>query len=174
MVTFGLLLILQQVTDLGEEDFLCGGSGRRGGLGGSGGFLFLLLADLSQLVQALHQPEHHQSQDQEIDDGREEIADGQVILDLLDQLGAGLGDDGLIGGIHPGHPGQGDLDVAEIRAAQENIDNGHDDVVGQAGSDGGESAADDSTNGQCHGVALDGKGGKFIPPSGLLNRVLHM
>ena len=67
-------LILQQIADLGQQDFLSGGSGRCGRLSGSG-FLFLLLAQLSHLIQGSDQEEHNQCQDQEVDDGRNEVAD---------------------------------------------------------------------------------------------------
>jgi len=163
---FGKLLVLQQVADLGEQDLLVGGGGGSGGLGGCG-LLLLLLADLGQLVQATDQPEDHQSQNCEIDDGGQEIAHGQVVLDLLNDLSAGGIDDGLVGGLDPGHPGQGDLDLAEISTAQENVDDGHDDVVGQGLGDGVETGTDDGTDSQCHGVALNGKGQEFIPPGGL-------
>ena len=65
--------------------------------------------------------------------------------------------------VHPGHTGQGNLGFAEVSAAQEDIDDGHDQIVGQGLGDGAECAADDSTNSQCHGVALNGKLGKFFP-----------
>ena len=51
---------------------------------------------------------------------------------------------------------------------------GHDDIIGQGLGDSGESGADDGTNGQCHGVAFDGKGYEFIPPGGLFYRVFHI
>ena len=74
-----------------------------------------------------------------------------------------------VGSGNPGCPGQCDLHLAKIGAAKENIDDRHNDVVGQALGDGGECTADDSTNSQCHGVALDGKFLKFGPPAGFLN-----
>ena len=60
----------------------------------------------------------------------------------------------------------GQLGIGEIRAAQEDVDDGHDDIVGQGLGDGGEGGTDDGTNSQCHGVALNGKGHEFIPPGG--------
>ena len=71
--TFRELLILQQVTDLGQQNFLSRGCGRCSGLFGNC-FLFLLLAQLSQLVQALDQPEHNQGQDGKVDDCGDEVA----------------------------------------------------------------------------------------------------
>ena len=67
------LLVLQQVPDFGQQNFFCRGS-RRSGRCFFLCFLFLLLTDLRQLVEAPHQEEHHQSQDQEVDDGGNEVA----------------------------------------------------------------------------------------------------
>ena len=157
------LLVLQQVADLGEEDFLCAGSGRRGGLCGSGLF-FLLLGQISHLVEHLDDEKDNQSQDEEVDDGGDEVTVVQGVQDLV----AGLVQDGITE-----QAGQDQLHFAEIDAAQEDGHDGHDDVIGQGLGDGGEGGADDGTDSQCHGVALDGKCHEFIPPGGLLDRVGH-
>ena len=53
--SFDSLLVLQQVADLGQQDLLDGGGGGSGRLG-SGSFLFLLLTQHGQLVDAADQP----------------------------------------------------------------------------------------------------------------------
>ena len=80
---------------------------------------------------------------------------------FVQYIGVGSGD--------PGSPGQCDLHLAEIGAAKENVDDRHNDVVGQALGDGGECTADDGTDSQRHGVALYGKLTEFIQPRGFLD-----
>ena len=70
--------------------------------------------------------------------------------------------------------GQNDLQFGEVDAAQENGNDGHDDIVGETLGDGGESGANDGTNSKSHGVALDGEGFKLVPPGGLFDLVAHM
>ena len=121
--------------------------------------VFMLVKGLNKLSEiGKKQEEDHQGQDGEVDDGGEEVAVVQGVEDLV----AGLVQDGLAE-----EAGQDDLQLGEIDAAHEDGDNGHDDVVGQGLGDGGEGGADDGTDSQSHGVALDGKGHEFIPPGGL-------
>ena len=68
----GSLLVLQQVPDLGQQDFLSGGGGGSRRLSGLLGLL--LLGQVCQLVQTSYQEEHYQSQNQEVDNGRDEVA----------------------------------------------------------------------------------------------------
>ena len=65
------LLILQQVADLGQQNFLSGGSGRCGRLSSSC-FLFLLLVHLGELVQALDQHKDHKGQNKLSEIGKKE------------------------------------------------------------------------------------------------------
>lgn len=157
---FGKLL-LQQVPDFGQELLFVGGLGGRG----RRGFFFLLVAQGHELVQELHQPEHHQGQNQEIDDGGDEIAIVQ-----------GVGNDvsGLVDLGVPEPLGQGDGPLGEVDAAQEHGHDGHNQVIGQGLGDGGEAAADDDANGHGQSVALDGEGLEFLQPAGLLDFLCHM
>ena len=152
------LLILQQVADLSQQDLFsrrCGRCGRLGGL-----LFFLLLGHVGQLVQTLHQEEHNQSQNDEVDDGGDEVAVVQGVQNIV----SGFVQNGL-----REQPGQDDLQLRKINAAHEDGNDGHDDVVGQRLGDGGESGTDDGTDSQCHGVTLNGKGNEFINPCGLFH-----
>lgn len=122
-----------------------GAMGAAGGAGlylfqaeGAGGrFLRYLLRELRgcflRLVDALHQAEHHQCDDQELDDGVDEVAVGEC---------------GRIGA-----HAQRDLHLREVDAAREQRYQRHDEVGDDGVDDGGERTADDDGNGQVHDVA---------------------
>ena len=128
--------------------------------------IFLGGADFTEAKIALpRMPWVEPTYEMVVNEAGEEVA--QEVLNFLHDLCAVGIHDGLVGGLHPGHPGQGDLGIAEISAAEENVHDGHDQIVGQALGDGGECAADDGTDSQRHSIALDGEGDKLIPPGGL-------
>lgn len=155
------LLFFQQIPNLRQQEFLLGGLRFLLFLGLC--FLFLLLAQLCELVEALHQEEDHQGQDQEVDDGGDKVAVIQGILDDIARL--------IV--LFRKQAGEDQLHFGEVHAADEDGDNGHDDVIRQAFRNGGEGGADNGANRQRHGVALDGKGSKFIPPLGFFHFVYY-
>ena len=65
--SLSILLVLQNVADLGQQNFFLGRSGGSGRLC-SCGFFFLLLAQLGQLVEALDDEEYYQRQNEEVND----------------------------------------------------------------------------------------------------------
>ena len=73
----------------------------------------------------------------------------------------------MTGFVHRGfaeQAGEGNLQLREVDAAHEDGNNRHDDVVRDGFCNGGEGCADNGTNSQGHGIALDGKGCKLIQP----------
>ena len=102
-----------------------------------GPLLLGLLAVLRQragLVQGLHHKEHHERDDDELNDGVDE---------------ASVGDGGIARSQR-----QVQLQVREVHAAGERAHDRHDEVAHGRVDDGGERRADDHGHGQVHHVAL--------------------
>ena len=102
---------------------------------------------LAQAVHHLDDQENHESHDDEIDDRGDEVTKAQIVCDGFP--------------VHHLVP-QRQLPFGEAQTADENGDDGHENVVGQGLDEGLERAADDHADGHVKHVALDGELFEFL------------
>ena len=146
------LLLLQQVTNFGQQLFLC--RTLRLFRGGSG--LFLLAV---QLVDALEHQEDTEGDDEEVDDVLNETTVGEYRCS------------GFLCGSQRGVVSIAKIDeqIGKVDAASSQADDRHEHVVDQRGDNLSKRAADDDTDSHVHYVALHGKLFEFTDKSHSLN-----
>ena len=139
------LFVLEQVTDLGEQELFFGGLGR---------FFGFRLGGLFELglcgVHRLDHKEDDEGDQEEIDDRGQEGAETQHDGFLDD--GLALHDSGL----------ERDIERRQVDAADQAADERHDDIRDEAGADLAEGRSDDNADGHVHDVAAGDEGFEFI------------